>query len=107
MAAVLASADSATEKPCRAVPIALVPTSFDPTCVHTPPLWVNIQTAPVSALSAKPPTSAALPSADNAPAEPCSAAPPLPLPRSFDPCWLHVAPLLTKTQAAPLSVLSP
>src|SRR5208282_5638702 len=98
MAAVLASADSATEYPCRAVPTAPVPVSFDPACVHTPPLWVKIQAAPLSELSPNPPTTAVLPSADSATALPCAALPTVPVPTSFEPCWVQTPPLRVKIQ---------
>src|SRR5450631_2633411 len=48
--AVLPSADSATEVPCRAAPTAPVPTSFDPYWVQTPPLRVQTHAAPASEL---------------------------------------------------------
>src|SRR5712675_1436594 len=56
--AVLPSADNATDMPWRALPTALVPTSFLPCCVQTPPLRVNTHAASVP----HPPTMAVLPS---------------------------------------------
>src|SRR5450759_4654776 len=58
--AVLPSEDMATELPCQAFPTAPVPTSFEPCCVQTPPLRVNIQTAPALLLSYLPPSIAVL-----------------------------------------------
>src|SRR5947209_5869886 len=65
--AVLPSAESATDIPCRAAPTAPVPASFLPCCAHTSPLRVNTK-AP-SARHA--PTMAVLPSADSATDIPC------------------------------------
>src|SRR5207249_196095 len=64
--AVLPSAESATEKPCLAVPTAPVPTSWLPCWVQTPLLLVKTHTAPASQLSLSPPTTAVLPSAESA-----------------------------------------
>src|SRR6478752_6943707 len=46
--AVLPSAESATEIPCRAGPIAPLPTSLPPCCVHMLPERVKIQAAPLA-----------------------------------------------------------
>ena len=54
---------SATEVPCQAAPVAPLPTSLFPCCVHVPPLRVYTQAAPALLLSAYPPTIAVLPSA--------------------------------------------
>src|SRR5262245_51811886 len=99
--AVLPSADNATEKPCRACPITLAPTSL--VCwLHTPPLRVNTHAAPTSLLSPSPPTMAVLPSSDSATEEPwLTPVPTAPLPTSLFPCWLHVPPLRVNTHAAP------
>ena len=51
MTTVLPSEDIETEPPCCAFPIAPVPTNFEPCCVHTPALRVNIHAAPVPILS--------------------------------------------------------
>src|SRR5215475_8450070 len=64
--AVLPSADSATDMPWLALPIASVPMSFLPCCVQTAPLRVKTHAAPVLLLSDQPPTMAVLPSAESA-----------------------------------------
>jgi hypothetical protein len=88
--AVLPSADSATEMPCWAFPIAPVPTSLIPWWLQTPLLWVKTQVAPTPVpaleLSSGPPTMAVLPSPDSATETPCWAFPTAPAPTSFDPC---------------------
>src|SRR5262249_20631615 len=100
--AVLPSADNATEVPWPAAPPAAVPTNFEPCCVHVEPLRTKIHAAPALASSEEPPTMAVLPPAESATARPCSAAPPAPLPISFDPCCVHVAPLRVNTHVAPV-----
>src|SRR4029079_16886855 len=62
--AVLPSADSETEVPCSAAPIAPAPTSL-PCWVQAPPLRVNTHAAPMLPLSRNAPTMAVLPSADS------------------------------------------
>src|SRR5262249_55030062 len=79
--AVLPSADSATEVPCWALPIAPVPTNLLPCWLQTPPLRVKTQAAPTPELlpalklSSGPPTMAVLPSPDSAADRPCMASP--------------------------------
>ena len=63
------------EVPCFAAPMAPVPTSFAPCCVHTPPVRVYTHAAPVLKLSSTPPTIAVLPSAEIETDRPCAAAP--------------------------------
>src|SRR6266545_1474209 len=104
--AVLPSADSATEKPCVALPTAPLPTSFCPCCVHTPLLGVNTHAAPAPLSSIYPPTMAVLPSADSATDQPCAALPTAPLPTSFCPCCVHTPLLRVNTHAAPAKGLS-
>src|SRR5580704_9999329 len=90
--AVLPSADSATEKPCTALPIAPEPRSLLPCWVHPPALRVKTHAAPGKPLlSVFPPTIRVLPSADNATEKPCCAAPTAPLPTSFGPCCANCA----------------
>src|SRR5262249_57819664 len=100
-AAVLPSADSATEMPSLAAPPAPVPTNFEPCCVHAEPLRTKIHAAPTAELSAEPPPMAVLPSADSATEAPWPAAPPAAVPTDFEPCCLHLAPPRTNTHAAP------
>jgi hypothetical protein len=104
--AVLPSADSAREAPCRAVPTLPVPTSLVPCWVQTPPLWMNTQAAPADELSTGPPTMAVLPSPDSATEVPCRALPTAPVPTSLVPCWVQTPPLRVKTHAAPARELS-
>src|ERR1035441_8019022 len=66
MMAVLPSADSATEDPWNALPMAPVPTNLLPCCVHASPVRVNTHAAPAVLLSPYPPTMAVLPSAESA-----------------------------------------
>src|SRR5262249_39659676 len=68
--AVLPSPDSATEVPWSAVPTAPVPTSLFPCWLHTPPLRAQTHAAPVTLLTATPPTSAVVPAADSATGKP-------------------------------------
>src|ERR1700683_2608929 len=89
--AVLPSADSATQYPWRPAPIASLATSLWPCWVHTPLLRTKTHAAPVYELSANPPTTAVLPSADSAMELPCWAAPTASVPTSFDPCWMSCA----------------
>src|SRR5664279_1258233 len=77
--AVLPSEDTATEEPCEAAPTAPVPTSLLPCWLHTPPLRVKTQAAPMLVLSLGPPTMAVLPSEDSPTEEPCEAAPTAPV----------------------------
>src|SRR4029079_8139210 len=104
--AVLPSADSETEAPCRAAPIAPVPTSLLPCWVQVVPERVNTQAAPALTLSPTPPISAVLPSADSATALPCGALPTGPVPTSLLPSWVQVAPERVNTQTAPALPLS-
>src|SRR5215813_9482304 len=97
--AVLPSADSATDMPWRALPTASMLTSFLPRCVHTPRVRVNTHAAPVLPLSDHPPTMAVLPSAESATDMPWRAFPTAPLPTSFLPCCVQVAPLRVNTHA--------
>src|SRR3984893_1930492 len=97
--AVLPSAESATDVPCRALPTAPLPTSFLPCCFQTSPLRANTHAVPVLLASDQPPTIAVLPSADNATDMPCRAAPTAPLPTSFLPCCVHTSPLRMNTKA--------
>src|SRR5262249_22322798 len=74
---------------------------------HVPPLRVKIHAAPTLPLSARPPTMAVLPSADNATEEPCWAPPTLLPPTSFAPCCAQLPPgTRVNTHAAPSSELS-
>jgi len=91
--AVLPSSDSATEMPWAAFPTAPVPASLLRCWVQTPLLRVKTHAAPLSTLSADPPTMAVLPSAESATETPCLAFPTAPLPTSFLPCWVQT-PLL-------------
>src|SRR5436853_544809 len=68
--AVLPSADSETDLPCSAAPVAPKPTSFPPCWVHLPPLRVKNHVAPAYPLSPDPPITAVFPSADKATAWP-------------------------------------
>src|SRR5262249_16947724 len=104
--AVLPSADSATELPCMAVPVLSLAISFEPCCVHTPPLRVHTHTAPMAALSCGPPTTAVLPSPDSATETPWPAAPTAPVPTSFSPCCIIVPPMRMNTHAAPMPASS-
>src|SRR5580765_656848 len=104
--AVYPSADSATDRPCNALPTAPVPTSFNPCWLHTPPLRVYTHAAPAVPLSLAPPTTAVFPSADSAIETPCSATPTAPVPTSFVPCWLHTPALRVYAHAAPTALLS-
>src|SRR6516165_10724508 len=104
--AVLPSSDIATEKPWTALPTAPVPTSLLPCWFQTPPLRVKTHVAPACELSLGPPTTAVLPSLDNATDQPC-AAPTPPVPTSLLPCWVQTLPLRVKTHAVPACELSP
>src|SRR6185437_5610860 len=66
----------------------------------------NVQAAPTEPLSVFPPTMAVWASADSATDSPCCARPTLPVPTSFDPCWVHTPPLRVNTQTAPWLSLS-
>src|SRR5205085_1822481 len=70
--AVLPSADSATRKPNRPLPVSPPPVSLGPCCSHVDPERVKTQAAPTLPLSAGPPTSAVLPSAESATSAPNS-----------------------------------
>src|SRR6478672_3909416 len=106
--AVLPSADSATEAPWRAIPMAPEPTSCLPCCDQTPRLRVNTH-APSAR---QPPTIAVSPSADSATdvpwpsGRPESLTRPALVPTSFSPCCSQALPLRTNTQAAPVVLLS-
>src|SRR5258708_6689581 len=100
------AAVSATDRPCPETPDGAVPTSFEPCCVHTPPLRVYTHAAPMFALSIAPPTMAVFPSADSATVPPCCEAPIAPVPTSFVPCCVHTLPLRVNTHAAPALLLS-
>src|SRR5438105_3514338 len=108
MMAVLPSAESATESPCRPLlPTDPEPTSLLPCCVHTPPLLVQTHAAPPAALpSIWPPTMAVLPSAERATAKPCCPDPTPPEPASLLPCCVHTPALRVQTHAAPAELLS-
>jgi hypothetical protein len=69
--AVFPSAESATDVPCPAFPLALIPTSLFPCWLQTPFVRVNTHAAPAAALLERPPTSAVFPSAERATEEPC------------------------------------
>src|SRR5215469_1437023 len=97
MIAVLPSAESATEYPCSAPPIAPVPTSLGPCWVHVPPLRIKTHAAPVVELSSFAPTMAVSPSAESATEVPWRAYPTAPVPTSLLPCWRHTPPLRVKT----------
>ncbi len=101
------SAEIATAYPCRACPTSVtggvkLPTSFGPCCVQDVPDRVKTQTAPSWALSSRPPTTAVLPSAERAIAEPCRAEPTAPLPTSLAPCRRQSPAERVKTHAAPM-----
>src|ERR1700722_1679990 len=64
--AVFPSAESATLLPKSRKFVTPVPISFGPCCVQVDPARVNSHAAPTPELSARPPTKAVLPSADNA-----------------------------------------
>jgi hypothetical protein len=105
MAAVIPSAERATDTPNRAPPAASLPVSFPPCCVHVEPLRVKIHAAPVP-LSPLPPTIAVLPSAVSATEVPCAAAPIASLPVSLPPCCVHPESSRVKIHAAPVDALS-
>src|ERR1017187_1957315 len=86
--AVLASADSATEKPC-CTPKTPKATSLSPCWAHTSPERVYTNAPPILRLSPGAPTMAVLPSADSATAEPWFSFPTAALPASLPPCWVH------------------
>src|SRR6266540_2620790 len=104
--AVLPSAESATDMPWRAFPIAPVPTSFLPCCVQAPPLLrVNTHAASAPQL----PTMAVLPSAESATDIPWpggNGGSPAPLPTSLLPCCIQTSPLRVNTHVAPIVLLS-
>src|SRR6516165_9121906 len=105
--ALLPSSDKATEEPWTALPTAPVPTSLLPCWLQTPPLRMKTHVAPACELSPGPPTTAVLPSLDNATDQPW-AAPTPPVPTSLLPCWLQTPlELRVKTHAAPACELSP
>src|SRR5262249_44039740 len=104
-AAVLPSADSATEKPCpaRAPP---VPTSLACWLQNTPTVRMKTHAAPALLLSFGPPTTAVLPAAESATDVPCwMLLPTVSVPNSLA-CWLHAPPLRVNTHAAPAPLLS-
>src|ERR1700704_4608007 len=112
--AVLPSAESATEAPCRALPTAPEPTSLGPCCIQTPPLLVQIHAAPTAlrqqgapeVLSALPPMMAVAPSAESATDAPWAALPTAPEPTSFPPCCVQTPPVLVQIHAAPAKLSS-
>src|SRR5579864_414562 len=104
-AAVLPSADNATDQPCIASPTAPVPISFGPCCVQIPPDRVKIQLAPTLSSSNAPPRMAVLPSEDKASDQPKQDCPAPSLLTSFA-CWIQELPERVKTQAAPMKLLS-
>jgi hypothetical protein len=85
MSAVLPSAETATEVPCPAFPVAPVPTSFSPCWVQAPALRVKTHVAP-EVPSFCEPTIAVLPSADSATPVPWKPALAAPVSTSFGPC---------------------
>src|SRR5205814_1312116 len=97
---------SATDCPNAAAPLAPVPVSFVPCCAHVDSVRLNTHAAPALLLSPLPPTSAMLPSADNATATPCRVDPTPPVPTSFAPCCVHVVRLRVQIHTAPTPVLS-
>src|SRR5664279_2371177 len=104
--AVLPSAERDTDQPWLAFPTAPDPTSLVNCCNQTPPLLVQIHTAPTTLLSKGPPTIAVLPSAEMDTEVPCSPCPTPSDPTSFVPCWVQAPSLLVKTHAAPTRLLS-
>src|SRR6478609_3456023 len=66
----------------------------------------NAHAAPISVLSAGPPTRAVLASADSVTLNPKWPSPTSPLPVSFAPCCSQVEPERVKTHAAPTPALS-
>src|SRR5262245_21814425 len=102
-AAVLPSADSATDRPCwPKKPTVPVPTSLSPCCVQTPPLRVATHAAPVRALSPGPPPRAVLPSADSAAEVPSAEVGAAPSATNLPPCCVHTLPLRVNTHPAPV-----
>lgn len=99
--------DSATLIPCDAAPVFPVPTSFEPCCVHTPLVRVQIHIAPFKELSKYPPEAKVLPSYDKARAAPWNADPTAPVPTNFDPSCVHTPEERVNTHTAPASALSP
>src|SRR5215218_6127472 len=102
ISAVAPSAESATLVPNSPSPAPSSGVSFGPCWVQVDPERKNSHAAPLVLLSAKPPTSAVLPSAESATATPNRPSPVSPPPVSFCPCWVQVDPERVKTQAAPL-----
>src|SRR5450759_1358304 len=102
--AVLPSAESETEVPCKAfVPSAPEPTSL--VCwVQAPPLLVQTHAAPAPPLSVSPPTMAVLPSAERDTERPCSAFPTALEPTSFGPCCENCATAVCVRNSMPMTV---
>ena len=87
--AVFPSAERETDLPCCALPIAPLPTSLLPCCVHTPAERVKTHAAPALLLSRYPPTKAVFPSAERQTELPCHEIPVAPLPANLLPCCVH------------------
>src|SRR5216684_2499029 len=112
--AVLPSVERATELPCRAPDeqpcttqiAAPEPTSFFPCWVQTPPLLVQIHTAPTPLLSRLSPMMAVFPSPERATVICLYEVPTGPEPTSLLPCWVQTPSFLVHTQAAPAPPLS-
>src|SRR5215472_7277969 len=104
MAAVLPSADIATEAPWVAAPVAPLPNSLFPNCDHTPAVRLNIHAAPAVELSKGPPMMAVLPSNDKPTELPNVAEAEFTV--SLLPCCVQALPLRVKTHTAPPSLLS-
>src|SRR4029077_753160 len=85
--AVWPSAEIETETPWKALPTAPNPRNLDPNCDQSPPLLVQVQTAPTLRLSRYPPTTAVLPPAERDTERPCLLRNTLPEPSSWGPCW--------------------
>src|SRR5436190_1555929 len=98
------TADKDRDQPWKANPTAPDPTSLGPCWVQTPALRVQTHTAPVLLLSASPPTSAVLPSADKDTDTPWFARPTASDPTSFGPCCVQTPPLLVQTHTAPTAL---
>src|SRR5262249_44051006 len=104
--AVFPSADNPTPKPRLALPLAPVPVSLPPCCVHTPAVRVNTHAAPAKPLSNGAPIRPVLPSAERATSRPKPPMPTAPPPVSFPPCCVQTPAVRVKAQAAPTVPLS-
>src|SRR5262249_57332754 len=103
----LAPDDSATAAPNWAEPLAPAAVSFEPSWVQVAPERLNTHAAPASPSSSGPPISAVFPSEDSATLVPTPATiPVIPLPVSFDPCWLQFSPERVNTHPAPFPASS-